>query len=151
MKRHIHIIKSSDLRSSNPGKNYGVRSATLILGISNNAKTKAVHIEIDTGAVIKPIRDTCSIRSYPFELGSIFKHEVDNLEGCSECLLLGPEQKCGQTYLIHPNADEVIEGLLAEGTDYVWRVLEEIYMREFHDGPQPNTDFEYEVHPNKSK
>ena len=151
-----HWVESSPSRNwirPEPSRNYGISTVRLTFHVKG--PKGAVQWMIGTEWGIKPVRE--HLENFPYhrhefraptgwDLG--YHSPTPRYEGQSvqseNCTILGGRCYYDGSSL---NADDLIEGFLAGGTEWLWPKLEEYYRCVFEEAEYPDFTAHYLPHP----
>jgi len=144
--RWVHFEPSRNWIRDTPSRNYGITTASITFFV--RGPKGVVQWKIGTEWGIKSVRDHLakfSVRNIEemrmpsgWDLGyHSYRPMYEGQEPLTESCPILNGDRCyynGSSL----NADYLIEGFLAGGTDWLWPKLEEVYRAQFEDGPEPD-------------
>ena len=120
MTREITMLPAYDKRNKDPRKNYGIHGCDMLWILKG--RRGAVEFLVYTGWQLKHVGDTEPSGAYVGYHSPTQRHEG---QACNDCTLVeGGKCYSDRGYLY---AAEVFDILRREGSDGVWRELEEFY------------------------
>lgn len=144
MEQSVIVSPSYDWRRDDPHRNYGVRNCEMTFILKG--PLGAIQWRIGTEWAIKPVRDHLA----KFSIDSI--DELRQPKGWdlgyhSPTPMYDGQLSRDNCPILGLNADLLIEGFLARGTEWLWPKLMEYYRCAFEKGPWPDFTAEYLPHP----
>lgn len=154
----VEVSPSYYLVRDEPAKNYGVGNVRMWFYLKG--PKGAVQFQIGTDWGIKPVRehlerfgwsqydDPRQPRGWDLGYHSHEPHYDGQGPMGDDCEVLGGKCFYDGSSL---QAEKVVEGFLAGGTNWLWPKLAEYYRYTFEDGPYPDFTPEYPKHPDDRK
>lgn len=147
--RKVDFVGAYDLTRPDPKENYGIHNMTLIFALCG-AKG-AVSMTISTGWYL-PAQQLSHVemmtKGYPWDPAELARPNITDIGTHSKaplyedqyqrdhCEYCGGPAYCDGTSLWGNEAWR--DGFLHGGTEWLWPRLEEYYLHQFYDGPQPD-------------
>lgn len=150
--KDVKFSPSRDWIKKEPSRNYGI--STMRITFVLKGPLGAVQWMIGTEYAIEPIRKRISDPDEPrkptgYDLGYHSpKPMYEGQTSQANCDILGCACFYDGSGL---NADLLIEGFLARGSDWIWGQLREYYEHTFNGSAWPKFEFSYLPHPDDKK